>query len=145
MLQTYWKMIRKEGQRRHKPILLAELRRLVDPTYSTDWSIFIQLTANCTLEDYVWGYRNYLEGSLDTFLCFVFLILIGIQGGLQGLFIDFSVTRHILFFFSDLNLGLLGGGLICAFHIVLRDFRRRYDWAQLWQKVTANHQECREN
>ena len=63
VVKTYWAMIRQEWKRRRLPIILSELRRTVDLAYSPDWSIFKQLTPNCTLEDYTWGYRNYLEGK----------------------------------------------------------------------------------
>lgn len=134
VVKKYWQMIHQERKRRRMPIVLAELRRLVDPTYSTDWSIFRQLTSNCSLEDYVWGFRNFLGGGADLwiyFLCslfYIFLNRIPIGKLLAGK--GFSADA--------LNLFLLIGGAIWGFHLVFRDIRRRYDWGQLWQKVTTN-------
>lgn len=135
--RTYWQMIRKEGRRRRSPIILGELRRLIDPTYSTDWSIFSQLTPNCTLKEYAWGYRTYLEGGLDILFFVIYLALIGIIGGLQSFAQQWGLLKGIPFLLGILNLFLLTSAFIWAFHIVLRDLRRRYDWAQLWQKVCA--------
>jgi len=144
ILKEYWKMIRAEGKRRRLPIVLAELRRFVDPTYSTDWSIFTQLTSNCTFEDYIWGYRTYLEGALDIWFFFGYLFLIGILGGLQRLVIQFGLLTQDSILLGMLNLFLLSSALLWAFHMVLRDLRRRYDWAQLWQKVTKSVTENKE-
>lgn len=139
VVKKYWQMIREECKRRRMPIVLAELRRLVDPSYSTDWSVFSQLTSNCTLEDYIWGYRNYLAGEIDIWVFFIYLFLVGVISGLQSLAFHYGLIQESSIPLGIFNLFLMNTAAVWAFHIVLRDLRRRYDWGQLWQKVNANH------
>ncbi len=141
VVSNYWQMTREEGIRRRVPILLAELRRLVDPSYSTDWLIFTRYISNCTLADYSWGYRNYLAGVIDIWVFFVYLALVGLIGGLQQLAIHYGLENQRSILFGILNLFLISNMVIGACRMMLRDLRRRYDWGQLWQKVSANHKE----
>ena len=145
VVKKYLQMIRAEGKRRRLSFVLAELRRFVNPSYSTDWSIFTQLTENCTLEEYIWGYRNYLAGGLDIWVFFAYLFLIGVIGGLERLAIHCELLDEDSVVFRVINLFLIGCAIVWAFHLVLRDLRRRYDWGQLWQTVTVNHIEDMES
>lgn len=140
VVQKYWQMIRQERKRRRLPIVLAELRRLVDPTYSTDWSIFTQLTSNCSLEDFVWGLRNYLAGVVDILIYFLFILINVFLSRMQ-------LWRWVTgngFSYKAFNVFLLIATLNWGFHLVFRDIRRRYDWGQLWHKVTMARKESNE-
>jgi hypothetical protein len=139
VVKKYWQMIREESKRRKVPLVLGELRRFIEPSYSTDWSVLTQLTSNCTLEDYVWGYHMYLAAQADIWIFFTYLFLVGILGGIQSLFMHYGILSIQSILLGILNLFLLSSSFIWAFHLVLRDLRRRYDWGQLWQKVTAEH------
>ena len=120
------------------PILLTELRRLVDPSYSTDWSIFNQFTSNCSLDEYGWGYRNYLESELDIWFFFIYLFLMGVLGGLQRLGFAFGLIKETSVLLGLLNVFLLSGAFIWMILIILRDLRRRYEWGLLWQRLVSN-------
>ncbi len=138
VVKTYWQMLREYGKRRRLPLFLAELRRLVDVTYSSDWSIFNQLTPNCTLADYAWGYRNYLGGMLDILFFAVYLALIGFFSWMQKHVLDDGFLESHVEWMGMINLFLLASALNWFLHLVLRDLRRRYDWGQLWRKVSSN-------
>jgi len=138
VVKKYWQMFHEYGKRRRLPMVLAELRRLVDLTYSTDWSIFNQLTSNCTLEDYGWGYRNYLGRMLDVLFFAVYLSLIGVFGGMQEHIFEEGFLRSHQTLIGILSVFLLLSVLNWLLHLTLRELRRRYDWGQLWQKVSLN-------
>jgi len=136
--KKYWQMIREDGRRRRLPLFLAELRRLVDLTYSTDWAIFKQLTSNCALADYSWGYRNYLGGMQDVVLFAIFLFLVGAFDGMRDLFFESGYLRRHQAIMGILNFFLLMSTLIWLLYLMYRKLRRRYDWGQLLQKVSSN-------
>lgn len=135
IFRTYWGLVREEGRRKRTPILLTELRRLVDPSYSTDWSIFNQFASNCSLDEYGWGYRNYLESELDIWFFFIYLFMMGVIRGLQRLGFAFGVIRETSVLLGLLNVSLLSGAVIWMILIILRDLRRRYEWGLLWHRL----------
>jgi hypothetical protein len=136
--RMYCHMLREERKRRRLSIVLSELQGLINPFYSTDWSIFTQLTSNCSPEDYLWGFHIYLEGSGDIWLSIAYLLGLATLKGLQYLTVSWSWFNQVNILFGLLQWFTFAVGVIWGFHWVLRGIRRRYDWAQLWQKVIAN-------
>ncbi len=86
----------------------------------------------------MWGYRNYLGGLMDMLCFMIYLILIVVFGGLHRFGFHFGLLKRNPALSGILHLCILISILVWALHLMFRDLRRRYDWAQLWQKVTAN-------
>lgn len=115
------------------PIWVMYLFRLLNPAYSTSWRILNQYSKNYTVEDFFWGYRMYLEGMIEVAILLI-AILLEIFTGVIRYFEEHlpwvSLREDLISdVHSSLGFLLLSNVIIFA----LREFRRLFDWAQLWE------------